>query len=65
MANNKPKKKSQKELRADFASISALKEYAENQVRKVAGTGAQAEKEAATYLENVNKALTETGALIK
>lgn len=65
MANNKPKKKTRKELQAEFASLVSLKEYAECQVRKVAGTGARAEKEAADYLEIVNKALEETGALIK
>ena len=64
MANNKPKKKTRKELQAEFASLVSLKEYAECQVRKVAGTGAINEKKAAEYLATVEKALTETGALL-
>ena len=63
MANNK--KKTQKELRADFASISAMKEYAETQVRKLKGSNTLEEAKACVYLAQVEAALKETGALIK
>lgn len=62
---NLTKKKTQKEIRADFDALVALKSYAENQVRKVAGTGKTWELQAQDYLKNVEKELTETGAQIK
>ncbi len=62
------KKKSQKELQADFASLSALKDFAEcqlSQLRKSAGTGVQNVEKAAEYLKNVEIALRECGAKLK